>query len=264
MVIRWLRPAHSILIDFDIDYTDFESKIEEVRRHYDCVTLDSILKGLADGSPRGMAAIIIREARKGFFLRPLSFLLTENIPFTLFLRPDCIGLNRLPPEEELETYHQAYPQVLDRKQCQDWKERIWLEPNRVEIFLKEARARLGPLPIPTLDPLHFFATWGRVVEMPRNQLQLGLSLPSSPMGEYGLDDLLRFARTQVGREVTVASASRSLSFARKLLERAGIRAAIGPVRGVVDSKTDPFELPIWSLNEEQNKEATQPPQTIQN
>ena len=92
-------------------------------------------------------------------------------PSRFFSGPDCIGLNRLPPEEELGLYEEHYPGRIAEADLARWKMRAWEAPTETEAFLLACRRDIGPLPLERLDPNVFFTTWGKIIGLPPAEVE---------------------------------------------------------------------------------------------
>src|ERR1041385_1207829 len=96
-----LAPRHSIILVYDQNTEELETQVDEVGNFYRFVRLPELVEALGRGRPYGLASVAFLQARQQLFRRAVSSLVDRDIAFTLFLRPDCIGVNRLPPDEEL-------------------------------------------------------------------------------------------------------------------------------------------------------------------
>lgn len=224
------RPRHSIALPFDKfqpeDSDSFFEQVEEVKKYYRFTTLSDLV-----ANPKGgHAALLFENARKGAFLTILPVLIAEKIPFTVFLRTDCIGTNRLPIEEEFEAYRKSYPEKTTH-----------LIENSIQ-SREELRAKLGPFPVEKTDPLDYFVTWGRIKELPPLSFELGLCLPSVYDDKY-VSEELDFIEKQTQRRPKVALFPRGNTY----LKRFGIQAVVTLREGEIDSSTNVFDLPRYIL-----------------
>jgi hypothetical protein len=251
--VKWfhdlLGPRHSIILSYD-HFTDdaapeFESQIDEVAKFYRLVSLSKLVEELRRDRPFGLAAIALRNARKSVLMRAVPPLVDRQLPFALFLRPDCIGLNRLPPEEEIDLFIRGYPDRLSSEEVLRWREAAWEAPEAAEAIFLEARQRLGPLPLHCADPMAFMGTWGNILDIPRTLVELGLHVPARP--EPVLREALTFIRQQTGVQVSIAFHSRTGDEPNGGWSRLGISAVLTSRLGAVERGTAPFQLPQWSL-----------------
>jgi len=170
------RPKNSILVSFDYEgpesFLDLENQIIAIEEHYRFNKLSE----LAQQKKMGKAFLVFENPRKGTILKGLPTLVSRKLPFTLFVDPDYVGLNRLPLVEELQAYQKAYPEKWAPAEHLKWVERASQNPSEVDDFLKKCRSELGPLPVEQLDPLSFFSTWGKLNEWPPELIEFGLSV----------------------------------------------------------------------------------------
>jgi hypothetical protein len=243
------KPRHSILLEFDhitdVVREEMELQVQTVREVYEIVSLPKLVKSIADRKPHGLACITFRNARKSVFLRALPWLLSEEIPFTLMLRPDCIGLNRLPAGEELELYREHFPEALSSDEVASVNRAAWATPEARESFLGDCRKRLGPLPIEKLDPTLYFTTWGKILDIPPALCELGLDIDVDP-SHLSVQRGRAFAETQIKRPL------HTLRIANGVVEGARLRelrfeSAICEKTGKIDKTTDPLQIPIWRM-----------------
>jgi len=228
---RLLGPRNSILLAFDhlepAGVEDFEARVEEVGRYYDLVSVSEISSRLPGRGALGLAAIVFTEARQSLFLRAAPILRGRGIPFTVFCRPDCLGTNRLPSDEEARLYLEKVPGARG------------LATGDPRIL----RERLGPLPYDEIDPTLFFIRWGRLRDFPPELVEVGV--------RAGVNDQLRqdaeFIRTVLQREVRTAFSDGKVPVER--LREAGLAALATRRTGAINRGTSPTDLPVWPLEE---------------
>ncbi len=228
-----LGPKNSLILAYDHLTPEaaevLDEQITEVGQYYKFTKLSE----LAARKTYGLAAVVFLNPRKSFQLRGLSSLAGRDIPATLFIQPDCVGMNRLPPDEELRLFQDAYPGAPARLPDGD--------ADTVDRFLQGLRQSLGPLPVDKLDPTLFFTTWGKLLEIPPELREFGLHLGSS--GIHPGD--LSYLSTQVKEKVTVAY---SPIVPEADLRREGITAVLTPETGLVDKRTLDWRLPTYKFD----------------
>lgn len=242
---KLFRPSNSLLLVYD-HVTDevlkqLEETLLEVGRVYTFLKLSELVEMHKRGKAQGYASVSFENARKSVFLRALPRLFEKEIPATVFLRPECIGLNRLPAEEELDYYQAFYEEKFSETSCREWKARIWSEPEKVNAFLLECRTRLGPLPIEKIDPMLFMETWGKIQEKSPEFVEFGLHLSSSPAHQEHLARDMKFIQKQTGRFSRCAYCSHTLN----ALPMVGLDCVVTARRGVIERETPVFDLPQW-------------------
>lgn len=245
MIRRLFGPANSLILLYDHltreQGQELEDQVEEVARYYRFVKPSELLQGISRGKVNGMAVIAFRHARKSVFLHAVPFLLAREFPFLLFADPDCVGLNRLPAEEELEAYRVHYGEASTQGAPS-----AWTEPDACNAFLEGLRSTVGPLPLEQMDSTRFFTTWGKIVEISPQGREIGLSLASDPANDEKFLGSLAFVRRQVG-SVQLVFSPRPVSAAK--LKSAGLEGVLTLREGAVEKDTDPWDLPRWSLVE---------------
>lgn len=234
---KLLYPSNSLILarDYvpDEEYDSWLRQLDEVGKYYRWKKLSELV---VEGKPQmGGAAIVFLNARNKNFLRAIPELRARDIPVTLFLRPDCIGLNRLPPEEELSHYG-----ISDDG-------RVFDEPEATEAYLLGLRKEKGALPFETLDPTLFFSTWGKILEIPPALRDLGFFLYARPNHDALIEEALRFIETQTKQRMTLAFTPKALS----PLEKANLRekkivALLTLREGILEKTTDIWDLPRFS------------------
>ena len=248
---RILGPSNAIILSIDQTSEATEDQILEIRKYYHFVKLTEIVNQLVKRkNPLGWAAVTLQNPRKNLFLSLGPFLVGERIPFTLFLRPDCVGLNRLPPEEELKIFFQAYPEKLKEMSLDTLIEEAWHKPSAIDSYLLDCRKSIGPLPIATLDPGQFFVTWGKIVEIPPTLSEFGLCVFTG--SKVTLKESVEFLQRQTGQLVTVGFSRRTEELA-PLLMGLGLNSLLTLEAGVVTEDTDPWRMPVWSPGEKESQ-----------
>jgi len=234
---RLLYPSNSLILanDYipDDTYDDWLKQLDEVGKYYRWRKLSDLV---ADDRPQlGGAAVVFTSPRKKNFLRAIPELVARGIPVTLFLRPDCIGLNRLPPEEELRYF--GFSDI----------EQAFYKPEETEAFLLCLRKEKGALPVEELDPTLFFATWGKVLEIPPELRDFGFYVYARPDHDALITEALRFTETQTVQRMTLAFSPQTLSPREKAkLRDKKIRALLTSREGIIEKTTDIWDLPRFS------------------
>lgn len=241
---HFFGPANSLILLYDQltfeSARELEAQMEEVRKFYRFVKASELLERIGRGKPRGMAVLVLRHARKSTFLHAIPLLREREIPFLLVTDPQVIGLNRLPPEEELEAYRSRYGESAVQGAPSAWR-----DPEGCNVFLEGLRQRVGPLPIERLDPTNFFTTWGKILEIPPALREVAFPISSDPANFERLSSGVAFVRRQVGA-VRLAFCEQPVP--KELLEPVGLMGLLTPREGVVDKGTDPWNLPRWKLS----------------
>lgn len=256
---KLVGPSQSLLLLFDHlageAAFEFQEKIEEIGRYYTFGKLSEIVRRPLAPNASGMAAVVFAHARKSVFLKAVPFLRGSGIPFTLFFQPECIGLNRLPAEEELRAYREYYPDKFSDETFANLLEQSWLEPETVETFLRNCRREIGPLPVNHLDPTLFSVTWGKILEIPPPQIELGIHLANSPLNLESTRAAVDFIGMQTKVRPQLAFTTRSLGgqeLAIASLRELGIRALMTTGEGIVERNTDPWNLPQWPIRKSED------------
>lgn len=223
------------------EVAEVQEHLEEVGKYYSFTTLSTLGSLLERKKTLGQVAICFKHPRKRLFLELLPELLNKEIPCTVFIRPECVGVNRLPREEELEAYEKAYPEY--REKFQSLKSALLANPLEVDVFLEKARKEIGPLRVDAMDPLDFFVTWGKIVEIPPSLLDLGLFIPSHINAGINYESERKFLETQTKRPCTTVYAPNDVSDFSGI----AIKAALGSVNGQIEQSSNSLNLPIWTL-----------------
>lgn len=231
MLGRFFGPKNSLILAYDHltqeTVEEMESQLDEVGQYYRFVKLSE----LALRRSLGLASVVILNPRKSAQLRGFSLLAGRDIPATIFIQPDCVGLNRLPPDEELAAFQAAYPDAPSALPSGG--------PEAIDSFLRGLRQRLGPLPVDKMDPTLFFTTWGKLLEIPPPLREFGLHL--------GGGGDLAYLSKQVKEEVRLAYSPRT---PETDLRRDGIAAVLTPQAGLVDKNTPLWRLPTYKFEQE--------------
>jgi hypothetical protein len=249
------RQKNSLIVEFDhIDdknIEDFEGKIEEIGKYYRFSSLEEISSRLANRKKQGLAAVVFNNPRKSVLLRAIPFLAAQSIPFTCFLRADCIGLNKLPLEEELSFYSEAYPEKLSSSLVAQKITEAWTRPQEVEKYLLGLRKDLGPLPLDKIDPTFFFATWGKLLELPKDLIEWGVTLYASEQNAKLIEDGIFFMRHQLKTVPKVARLGvqgQLLGWSESSLKGFSFSACLGGNEGAVTQASQWSDLPIWRFS----------------
>jgi len=255
MFSRLFRQKNSIIVQFDHidekDVEDFEGKIEEIANYYRFSKLEEIGSRLVSRKNQGLAAIVFNNPRKSVLLRAVPFLVSKSIPFTCFLRADCIGLNKLPLEEELNFYSQAHPEKLNSKVIAQKMTEAWIQPEEVEKYLLGLRKDLGPLPLNKIDPTFFFSTWGKLLELPQELIEWGVTLYASEQNLKLIEDGIFFMRQQLKCVPKVARfgvQGEVLGWSEASLRKLSFSACLGGKEGAVTQASHWSDLPIWRFS----------------
>lgn len=246
-------PSNSIILPYDYQsprsFENFEDQLKAVREHYRFAKLSEIVKRLQQGKRQGLAAVVFENPRKGVLLQAIPTLLSLEIPFTIFIDPDCVGLNRLPSEEELKAYHSAYPEKLNLSDLTSWIEKARRSPVETDSFLKECRKSFGPLPLDQMDPLQFFTTWGKMTELSPELVEFGLRLSYQIYSLADYEEKSQFASLQLRAKLTLFRRHPAgiSQVEESILSQSGIEGVLGYEISEVKRNTSLFNLPIWKL-----------------
>lgn len=247
------RQRHSILLEFDhFDFDaveELKAQVEEVRNYYKLSKITELLTALDSRHPNGLACLVFKNARKSFFLHAAKWLVNEEIPFTLLLRPECIGLNRLPLREEMEQYVKFFPKAVTLDEINDVDAAGWEHPEVREVFLRDCRKRCGPLPLNEMDPTLFFGTWGQISDLPPKLRDFGVHIESDPKFP-SVRSGLAFTSTQVKAPISFARVTRDCGEAP--LKELGFRGAMDGSLGEVSKNVNPFQLPVWKMERQED------------
>lgn len=244
---------HSIIVPFDYletgSFNEFEEQIQFLKTHYRLSKLSEIVEGLKKGKSQGLAAIVLENPRKGVLVQAAPILLSLEIPFTVFIDTEYVGLNRLPVEEELRAYQRQYPQKITEELVRNWIQRAQWDPKETDAFLKKCRSEIGPLPIELLDSFSFFTTWGKLVDLPTTLVEFGIKTLQRIQDNHHWSEKIDFFRNQLKQSPrSIRTPSHGFTVEeKKVLESSGIQSALGHQVGEVTKNTDLFDLPIWKL-----------------
>lgn len=253
--MKWLQlfnKSNSIILEFDHqnqnDLESFEDQITEVQKFYQFSHLEEIASRVAKGKRQGLAAITFSNPRKSVLLRALPVLMGKKIPFTLFLRADCIGLNRLPPEEELKFYAQKYPDKFSQQIIDEKNHEFIHDPEAGELFLRSLRSEVGPLPIEIIDPTLFMGTWGKLREIPKDLVEWGINLYVAPSLKKVVENEILFMRHQLGVSPRVAKTTQEAVWDEGSLRRFDLAACVTGKTGAVTQESQWWDLPYWRFS----------------
>ncbi|MEZ4751629.1 MAG: hypothetical protein R3B54_13705 [Bdellovibrionota bacterium] len=252
--MKWLKKifgsgtAIVLCEDHVPDRQTFAEKLDEIGKYFKFAKLGDVVQNLRQGTLSSQAAFCLENPRKSTFLNAVPELLDRNIPFTLFLNVDCIGLNRLPIQEEIAIYKSHYAEALaDDATPEDLS---WVSPQDAEARLDSWRKSVGPFPIEAQDPTRYFATWGQILEIPPQQVEYGMHLSTKPEGKLVLrhEEALDFIRIQTKQAVRHAFSAYSVNPFTDGLKTLGLEAVVcRQSQGELSVKTNVFDIPIWSL-----------------
>jgi len=245
---RILGPSNSLVLLFDhlsvADSDEMEFQLDEIAKYYRFATLSQIANAARSRRQTGLAGVAFANARKSVFMRAVPFLQQRDIPFTLFLRPDSIGLNHLPIEDEFAAYARKYENPLGLS-VDIVSDRVWQNPPAEEELRDRLRREVGPLPVDQFDPTQFFVTWGKIVEIEPSRIELGIVVHAEP-NVARLTEAMTFIRRQTGRAPQIALSPRALTDTRVLRE-VGLTAALIDRQGYVEKTTSVFDIPHVKL-----------------
>ncbi len=246
--MSWLRkllgPKNSLIFVKDriANRLVFEEELLSIKKFYSFVPLSELIDEHLKGRAKGLAAFCIPHARKRVVHEFASPLREADVPFTVFVDPDCVGTNRLPVEDELRLL--AAQHLPYKKELESLCDLYWEKPEEVEAALALWRKK-GPLPLNSLDPLDFFCTWGELLQL-GDKCELGLHLTTSPRHTRRLAEGVKFISQRTGRPPIHAYSEFSVEAQAKTLQEAGFRGVVGPARGAVEEQSRALELPQWA------------------
>ena len=256
---RWTQKS-SLLLAFDhLDeqgMEEFRTQVQEVSKYYSWSTLRQVVDDLAQVRIKEVATVLFRNPRKSILLKALPILREYKIPSTIFLRSDCIGLNRLPPQEELSIYQQKYSSHFSPGEFERMLARAWESPLECDQELKALRKTLGPLPVEQVDPLTYFATWGEIADLDKNLVEFGIGLNCSPKQSEIIGDEILFIRRQLGAAPQFGlgligkenNYTRGMEWKRAQIAALGLKARVGSAAGAVTKGSDCYDLPVWQFS----------------
>jgi hypothetical protein len=245
-MMRWLLgPSNSLLLTVDpasLGRFDLEEALEDVGRYYRFGTLSEAVRY------RGTAALVFPEARKRHFLHFTPLVRSLDVPVTVFVHPDCVGLTRLPLWEELLLYREHFNALRDEPALEV---RAWADAAWAEAQIERLRREHGPLPYNELDPTRFYGRWSDLSDFPPEKLEVGLDLPTAirPEHEARLQTALAFTRSQVKRPIEWAIGRDAVldDAAERWLEAQGFRGYLSGLSGALVRGTSRWRLPRWIL-----------------
>jgi len=245
---RLTGPANSLILLYDhvTDEiaNDLEEQVREVGRYYRWAKLGDLCAAVRDGRALGMAAVAFKYPRKSVLLRAMPILRAENVPVTIFLPGEGVGMNRLPAEEELAAYRETYPQAFSDELYRSFINLAYEDPLALEERLLAFRREIGPLPLDSLDPTRFFSTWGKLIEIPPTSREFGFHVGYHPRHEKLFQETIAFLERQTGAPLRVAHAERP--FAE--YARWGFSGVVGNRKGAVIKGVPLGDLPIWDFS----------------
>lgn len=254
--LNWFGQRNGVILEFDhIKEEDLESfceQIDEVQKYYSFVKLEELGERLKKNKRLGIASVVFKHPRKSVLLRAVPYLLEKKVPFTFAIRPDCVGVNRLPLEEEYELFAQKYAEQIKLNPKAQFIEQCWREPKNAEQFLLNLRKQLGPLPLELADPTQYFSTWGKLIEISKDWVSWGIHLHHSPQHSNELGNEIIFMRQLLGQEPRAAILSQSSIGQRAedlwdkaSLEKLNLVVCVGTEQGAVTHSSDWWNLPVW-------------------
>jgi len=223
---------------------EWEEQVKEVARYYRFVKLGDLVEAAEKNQAHGLASVAFEFPRKSAMLRAVPFLRGENIPVTFFLTGDGIGMNRLPSTEELQLYRESYPAAFSDELYARLQETAWEDPVGLDERLLAFRREIGPLPLETIDPMRFFSTWGKLVEIPPAEREFGFHLTYHPRHEALLSETLPFLERQTGQPLRVALSRQSFEG----FEKWGFTGVVGTRKGAVKTGVSLGDLPVWDFS----------------
>jgi len=218
---------------------DLERQIDEISRYYQFVPFSHLVRPEASGRRLGSAAIAFKNPRKSFFLRALSLLKEKQVVPILFLRPELIGTNRIPLEDEWAAYPAEQTKPMDIGRL------TWENVSEANRMVNRIRETSGPLPLDNMDPGLFMGTWGNIVETLPSRCEIGLHVPSRPKDSNEVRRELEFAAKQLTRQITTAFIPHEAADTLEVLRGAGITSVLTSRQGIVEKKTSPFGIPHY-------------------
>lgn len=254
-----LGQSNGVILEFDhLDDNSTENlieQVEEVLKYYRPVKLEELADRVKMKKRLGVASFVFRNPRKSVLLRAVPYLLDKKVPFTICLRTDCIGLNRLPPEEELDLFLKKYPNKISPESQTSFLKQCGSSPEAAEQFLLQLRSQLGPIPLELADPTQFFATWGKLIEIPKEWVSWGVNLYLLTDKLSQMENEILFMRQLLGSAPTVATlgslelkSERSATWDEASLRRLSITACVGTSQGAVTQSSEWWNLPIWRFS----------------
>jgi len=245
MMRFFFGPANSLVLTVDpetISRYDLEEALEDIGRYYQFGTLTEASKR------RGIAAVVFAQARKRHYLHFVPPLRVLDVPVTIFVHPDCIGVTRLPLREELALYREHFGAFTE---VRDLEDHAWSDMSWAKARIAEAREKFGPLPYDRLHPTRFFSRWRDLGDFPPEKLEIGFELPSAirPEHEAHLRNAIVFATTQAKRPLRwVTGHAATLDDSEVTwLQAEGFTGYLSGLSGPTIRSTSPWRMPRWPL-----------------
>lgn len=252
MIRALFGPSNSLVLAVDpvaMPRFELEEALDDIGRYYRFGTLSEA------AGRRGMAAVVFPEARKRHFLNYTPLIRSMDIPVTIFVQPECVGVTRLPLWEELSIYREHFAAFPDEPHLLD---RAWTDAAWAEAKIVEARGLHGPLPYDHLDPMRFYGRWRDLGDFPPEKLEVGLDLPVSvhPGHEARLREAVAFAKSQAKRPLRYAIGRDAVldDAGERWLGDQGFVGYVSGLSGPVLKGTNPWRLPRWPLERSQAEE----------
>lgn len=251
-MIRWLLgPSNSLVLAVDPAATprfELEEALDDVGNYYRFGTLSEAM------NRRGVAAVVFPEARKRHFLHYTPVVRTRELPVTIFVQPDCVGVTRLPLWEELSVYREHFGAFAEEPNL---VQRAWADAAWAEEHITIARGKHGPLPYNHLDPTRFYARWRDLGDFPPEKLEIGLDLPVAVRPDHAprLEAAFAFATSQAKQPLRWAIGKDAVldDAARQWLEAKGFRGYVSGLTGPVGRGTSPWRIPRWTLEKSETE-----------
>lgn len=254
---RFFKPNNSIVLLVDPSTAElvdqFHALLPGVEKYYELTSLSSVVNDRDRRDRGGKCAVCLVHSRKRTFFEVVPGLLERNVSFTLFLDSRTVGMNRLALGEELSWYRSFYDSFISAEEWKQWEAAVWTDPVAVEGFLSRARREAGPLQLGQMDPLDYSVTWGQVLALPRDRVELGWIISCDPRArEEILAQDLAYLRRQItgsqrGGTMGVAYYPSDAHYPTTFLRDLGVKNVVVGRRGAIDADTDPMEVPSWQI-----------------
>jgi hypothetical protein len=238
-------PSQSIILVYDhltADNLDlFEEQILEVGNYYRWGKLSELSPPQKNKCQTGIVALVFENARKSVFLKAVPWLEQKKIPFTLGVRTDCIGMNHIPWADEYRLYHPQAP-LSSAELKHAWESPEWAESQR------QVWRKLGPLPLNHADPTHFFSTWGQILKISPELIEVALYVNRVPPSAEWLTNEKKFIEAQTGRAVTSSLSPFRCDDFHSHFKAAGISTLVALSEvGTIEKTTQKLVLPRFEL-----------------
>lgn len=256
---NWFGQSNGVILEFDhLDDASTENlieQVEELSKYYTPIKLEELAERVKKKKRLGVASLVFRNPRKSVLLRAVPYLLDKQFPFTICLRTDCVGLNRLPLEEELDLFLKKYPGKINSETQASFLQQCVSNPDAAEAYLMKLRTEAGPIPLELADPTQFFSTWGKLLEIPKDKVSWGVNLYLSPDKVSQLENEILFMRQLLSASPTVGLIGNlqskkvpSKTWDEASLQRISITGCVGTSQGAVTHSSEWWNLPIWRFS----------------